>query len=167
MNEINNLFSSLDISASGLAAQRRRLDAIAENLANVSTTRTEDGGPYRRKITSFSSGAQQTSFQQTLDSKQSDLDLNLTRAGHILPDEAEGGSGELSGVRANIQRDQSPPIMVYDPDHPDADKNGYVKMPNINVVSEMVDMISASRAYEANVTAVRSFKEMARKALEI
>ncbi len=133
------LFHSFDISASGLTAQRLRMDTIANNLANVNTTRTERGGPYRRQMPVFQA---RDSFAQTV-------------AG-------------LGGVRViQIAEDTDPPRLVYDPAHPDADVNGYVHMPNVNVVTEMVDMISASRAYEANIAAMNAAKSMAMKALEI
>ena len=159
----------MEVSASGLAAQRRRLNAIAENLANASTTRTAEGGPYRRQVARFSEAAPASaaSFQNALQQQEESLELLRTRAGHLEPEAGEAGDGRLSGVRADIARDDSPPILVHDPGHPDADENGYVRMPNINVVTEMVDMISATRAYEANVTAVKSFKEMTKKALEM
>jgi len=159
----------MEISASGLAAQRRRLNAISENLANASTTRTAEGGPYRRKITRFSEAPQmvKTTFRNALDKQEENIELLQTRVGHMEPFEREKGGQTVSGVSADVVQDDSPPVTVYDPNHPDADENGFVKMPNVNVVSEMVDMISATRAYEANVTAIKSFKEMAKKALEI
>jgi flagellar basal-body rod protein FlgC len=126
------MFNSFDISASGMTAQRLRMDIIADNIANVNTTRTEGGGPYRRKMPLFH--------------------------------EREGSQG-VDVV--NIQEDKSPFKMLYNPAHPDADQEGYVKMPNINIVIEMVDLIDASRAYEANVTALNNTKNMALKALEI
>jgi len=134
-----SLFHSLDISASGLTAQRLRMDTIANNLANVNTTRTERGGPYRRQMPVFEA---RESFAGTF--------------------------RRLAGVRvARIEEDTDPPRLVYDPGHPDADADGYVRMPNVNVVTEMVDMISASRAYEANIAALNAAKAMAIKALEI
>jgi flagellar basal-body rod protein FlgC len=123
--------SSLNISASGLAAQRARLDVIAENLANAETTRTPDGGPYQR--------------QQA-----------------VLAADPDGGV-KVSEVVA----DPRPPQRVYEPGNPDADAAGYVAMPNVNPVEEMVDLVTATRAYEANVTAFNAGKAMTRKALEI
>jgi flagellar basal-body rod protein FlgC len=139
--------SALDTSASGLTAQRLRMDVIANNLANVNSTRTAEGGPYRRQTVLFqarSAGA--ASFRD------------------ILAGKLEGGGG----VRVvGIAQDPSPFKQVYDPSHPDANAEGYVSMPNVDLVSEMVDMIAASRAYEANVTALNASKSMALKALEI
>ena len=167
MNEIKSLFSAMEVSASGLAAQRKRLNAISENLANAGTTRTEEGGPYRRKVTRFVEAPQHQAFRRTLEAQEIALDMSRTSSGHMESDERRGEAGTVSGVRADVQPDDAPPVVVYDPSHPDADENGYVKMPNVNVVQEMVDLISATRNYEANVTAVKSFKEMTRKALEI
>ena len=141
-------FRSLDISASGLTAQRLRMDVISENLANISTTRTASGGPYRRRYTVFEQ-AGSPSFSSAL---QSAMD--------------SGYSG--AGVRVSaIQEDPSEFKMVYDPTNPDAGADGYVRMPNVNVETELVDMIGANRAYEANVTAMNALKSMAVKALEI
>ncbi len=138
-----SLFHSFDVSASGLTAQRLRMDTIANNLANVNTTRTERGGPYRRQMPVFAS--------------------------RYLPQAlAVQGGFRGAGVRVlGIVEDTDPPRLVYDPAHPDANADGYVAMPNVNVVTEMVDMIGASRAYEANIAALNAFKNMAMKALEI
>jgi flagellar basal-body rod protein FlgC len=141
------MFGAIDAAASGLTAERLRMDVIANNLANVNSTRTAEGGPYRRQIVVFAPrGAAGASFGQSL---AASLDAG-------------------AGVRVvGIRRDDSPPKMVFDPHHPDANADGYVAMPNVNVVAEMVDMITATRAYEANVTAVNAAKSMAMKALEI
>lgn len=138
-------FDSFNISASGLSAERLRMDTISSNIANISTTRTADGGPYRRKIAVF-----QENFDNILDEKTGKYERKLL------------------GVRAsNIQEDQSPFEEKYDPGNPDADANGYVKMPNVNILSEMADMMASTRAYEANVTAINDEKGMFTKALEI
>ena len=140
------MFRSIDTAASGMTAERLRLDVISNNLANANTTRTAAGGPYRRQQVVFEPRETEASFSSLLN--------------------AEMTTGE--GVRVvGIVQDQSPLKTVYDPQHPDADANGYVQMPNINVVSEMVDMMTASRAYEANVAAVNAAKTMALKALDI
>ncbi len=147
-----SMFNSFHISASGLSAERARMDTIANNIANVNTTRTPDGGPYRR---------QRVVFREALD------EAVRGRFGSLRQNPGRTAS-RLRGVRiAAIIEDGAPPRMVYDPEHPDADENGYVAMPNVDIVSEMVDMISASRAYEANVTALNSAKSMMLKALEI
>jgi flagellar basal-body rod protein FlgC len=141
------MFGAIDASASGMTAERLRMDVISNNIANVNTTRTAEGGPYRRQIAVFqprSGGGE--SFAQ------------------ILSNNIDAGSG----VRvAGIIKDNAPFRRVYDPTHPDANSDGYVDMPNVNIVSEMVDMMTASRAYEANVTAVDAAKNMALKALSI
>ena len=140
-------FNSFNVSASGLTAQRLRMDTISNNIANVNTTRTPDGGPYRKEMPVFSE--KKPKFK--------------------LPNGEGPGEGQIgNGVNVvGIKKDNSPPKMVFNPDHPDANEEGYVAMPNINLVSEMVDMVEATRAYEANVTALNSSKSMAMKALEI
>jgi len=144
------LFNSFNISASALTAQRLRMDVIAQNIANVNTTRTENGTPYRRKTVVFQEKEADIPFSRHL-SEQS-------RQRYLA-----GG-----GVRVTaIVEDTSPFREVYDPSHPDADENGIVRMPNVEIVTEMVNMISATRAYEANVTALNASKSMASKALEI
>ena len=165
MEEINGLFAALKISATGLAAQRRRMNAIAENLANTDTTRTDEGGPYRRKVTRFSEKNRVARFRDTL--AHTRVRMDTPRIGHIRPVDDPLTKQRFSGVAVDIVRDRSLPETVYDPNHPDADEQGYVELPNVNVITEMVDMISASRAYEANVTAIKATKDMAIKALEI
>ncbi len=140
-------FGSLDIGASGLTAQRVRMDIISQNIANVNTTRTEDGTPYRRKDVLFEERA--GSFSDALSAASDKL-----------------SNGQ--GVRVTkIVEDSSEFKKVYEPGHPDADEEGYVNMPNVDVVTEMVNMISATRSYEANVTSINATKSMAMKALEI
>ena len=142
-----NFIDALHISASGLTAQRLRMDVVSSNLANSNTTRTPEGGPYKRKDVVFASQPLRGSFQDMMTSQI---------------------SNKLSEVKvAGIITDPSPPVLKYDPQHPDADEKGYVSLPDISVIEEMVNMMSASRSYEANVTAVNATKRMARKALEI
>jgi flagellar basal-body rod protein FlgC len=146
---VMGFFRSLDISASGLTAQRMRMDVIAENIANVSTTRTAAGGAYRRRYTEFEQIGSPSFSSYLTDSMGSD---------------APAGSG----VRVSaIKDDMSDLKRVFDPTNPDADATGYVSMPNVDLAQEMVDMISATRAYEANVTALNAMKDLANKALEI
>lgn len=142
------LFQAMDTSASGLTAQRLRLDVIANNLANANTTRTAEGGPYRREVPVLTA-RHPSSF-------------NAFFLGALAGGEIPGGV-----MVASIEKDPRPPKMVYDPGHPDADARGYVAMPNVEVVSEMVDLIAATRAYEANISSINAFKAMAAKALEI
>lgn len=139
-----SFFRSMDISGSALTAQRLRMDVIAENIANAQTTRTANGQPYRRKFVLM--GEREKPFSEYL----------------------KGATAAGNGVKVTrILEDDSPLTPVYNPSHPDADENGYVHMPNVNTVTEMVDMISATRSYEANVTAINAFKNMAFKSLEI
>lgn len=147
------LFNTLNINGSGLTAQRLRLDTIANNIANSTTTRTTDGGPFQRSRVVLRP-----------------IDDSLTFKSHLLPGSLEKRIGE--GVRVEkIEKDEKPPRMVFDPTHPDAIQNGkwkgYVMFPNVNIVEEMVDMISANRSYEANVTMINSARQMFEKALTI
>jgi flagellar basal-body rod protein FlgC len=140
------MFDAIDIAASGLTAQRLRMDVTAENLANAQTTRTPDGGAYRRKSVVLQ--AAEGGFAGTL--------------------AALGGSASPAGVEAvGIVPDATPLQRIYDPGHPDADGEGYVTMPNVNPVTEMVDLIGASRAYEANLTAMQTAKAAFSKTVEL
>lgn len=145
-----DFLNSLEVSASALTAERTRMNLISNNLANANSTRTAEGGPYKRKDAVFASLPQKEAFSEKLD--------RVTRQ-----------QGEVSGgvQVVDIIEDQRPPRMQYDPGHPDADTQGYVAMPNVNVVEEMADMIAATRAYEANVTAAQAAKALALKTLEI
>jgi len=145
-----SLSNSLAISASGLTAERLRLDVISNNIANVNTTKGADGKPYRRQEVVFAARNSGGSFQSLLSSA--------------------GGAAQASGAGvqvAEIRSDNSPFKRIHDPANPAANKDGYVDMPNIEPVIEMVDMISASRAYEAGVTAINAAKQMEARALEI
>ena len=142
-----NFLGALHISSSGLSAQRVRMNVISSNLANVSTTRTPQGGPYRRKDVVFATHQGSEPFQNMLNS-------------HL--------DSQLSEVRViGIITDPRPAQIKYDPQHPDANDQGYVELPNVNVMEEMVNMISATRSYEASVAAINATKSMAIKALEI
>ncbi len=138
----------LKTSAAGLSAQRLRMKLIASNMANANTTRTAEGGPYRRKDPVFAAVPREDNFKKILNGQTAGSDLTEVKV-------------------IAIRQDTRPPILKYDPGHPDANPQGYVAMPNINVIEEMVNMISATRSYEANVTAVRATKEMAMDALDI
>jgi flagellar basal-body rod protein FlgC len=142
-----DIFKAMEITASGLNAERSRMNTIASNLANAKTTRTEAGGPYKRLDPVFKAVPVGESFGDMVGEK-------AAQAASVVKLES-------------IKQDESPPQMVYDPSHPDADPNGYVAMPNVNVVQEMVNMITASRAYEAGVTVMQTVKGMARSALNI
>ncbi len=142
-----DFMTALDIGASGLSAERTHLNVISMNLANVNTTRTPEGGPYRRKSVVFQSTPLDSPFSKAMRSE-------LER--------------EVQGVKVSgILTDQRPLKMVYDPGHPDADGQGYVSMPDINVVEEMANMMTALRTYEANAATVSSAKAMFSKALEL
>lgn len=143
-----SLFQSFNINASGMTAQRFRMDVISENVANVNTTRMEDGNPYRRKIVTFAE-KDVTPFSKV---------LNNTREAYL------GNGVKVYSVKEDTESDY---IMKYDPSHPDADADGYVSYPNVNIVTEMTNMIDASRSYEANVTAFQTSKAIAIKGLEL
>lgn len=146
-----NIFSSMDISASALTAEKTRIDIISKNMAHVNTTRTNGGVPYRRQV---------PVFQEEKNSRFSSF-LNKEI-------DKQNRGNELGGVRiSKIVEDETPFKLKYEPGHPDADADGYVKMPNVDTVKEMVDMISAQRGYDANVTAINSSKSMLMKALDI
>jgi len=145
-----SLFGGLEISASGLTAERLRMDVSAENLANAQTTRGTDGQPYRRK-------------EVVLQEAAGSFGASLSAA--MGPNKGtQGGGVQVAGV---VQDTATPLKRVYDPGHPDADAQGYVSMPNVDTVTEMVDLISAQRAYEANVTAMQAAKQMFSKTLEL
>lgn len=141
------IFRSIDTSASGLTAERLRMDVISNNIANVNTTRSEDGGPFRRELVVFQ--ARRPAGRWPFQEKQMPQKIG-------------------TGVRAvSIMKDAAPFKLEYNPSHPDADKDGYVRLPNVDIVHEMVDMITATRAYEANVTCINSAKDMISSALNI
>lgn len=142
------LFQAFNISASGMTAERFRMDTIAQNIANVNTTRTEDGTPYRRKIVTFQE-KNLTPFSQYYSSSKA---------------RAVGNGVKVAKVSEDMETDF---IMEYDPSNPDADENGYVSYPNVNTVTEMTNLIDTTRAYEANTTAFEASKSMAQSALAI
>jgi flagellar basal-body rod protein FlgC len=141
-----DFFNSLDISASAMSAERTRMNLISSNLANANSTRSAEGGPYKRKDAVFKASPLEGSFSTAMNQAT----RGLSRV-------------EVTG----IVEDTSPPRVQYDPSHPDADLKGYVSLPNVNVIEEMADMISATRTYEANVTAAQATKSMALKTLEL
>lgn len=142
-----DLLTSLKISASGAAANKKRMGAISSNIANAQTTRTSEGGPYRKKEVVFGAEPARESFSEIL---EGELD-------------AQGQQVHATEVIST----NKPPIMKYEPNHPDANPQGYVAYPNVNVMEEMANMISASRSYEANINVMNTTKSMAMKALEI
>lgn len=142
-----SFIDSFNISASGMTAQRTRMDVISENVANANSTNGPDGKPYRRKVVKFEQISTGREFKRY-----------LNRCNNSL-----GGGVKIT----SIEKDMSPFQKIYDPSHPDADGEGYVDMPNVNSVEEMTNLIDATRAYEANVTAFNATKAMAAKALKI
>jgi len=156
---------SMNVSASALTATRLRMDVITENIANSNTTRTESGEPYRRKYVVFQEKTAKSSFAKFLDEAYDSRFSSFFNKTEIKNNESGNTHG---GVRVTeIGTDMSEFKYDYNPSHPDADENGYVRMPNVEVVQEMVDMMSAYRAYEANITALNTFKDMAMKTMEI
>lgn len=151
------LFSAFNINATGMTAERYRMDIISENVANANTTRTADGSPYRRKVVSFEEKTERrpSSFGHI---------FNKTLHEHKGFVQQTGTGVRVSGVYEDHVTEMN---MAYDPSHPDADENGYVTYPNVNIITEMTNMIDASRAYEANSTAFNATKAMAQKGLEI
>lgn len=142
------LIQSLRVSASSLAAQRLRMDVVANNVANMNTTRGADGGPYQRQSVMFAEAGREVPFRDVL--------------GRARSQQSPGGV-----VVTGIQHDNAAPRRVHDPSHPDADAEGYVLLPNIDVVTEMTDLVGASRAYEASVTVLNATKSLAMSALGI
>lgn len=142
------IFNIMNTSASGLTAERLRMDIIADNISNAQTTRTAEGGPYRRKMVVFKE-----------QKKDFIVPMNISKTEN---QKFEGGVKV-----SNIVEDKAPFNYVYDPNHPDANEKGYVAMPNVNTVKEMVDMITATRAYESNATVITNAKAMANSALQI
>ncbi|MCL2572958.1 MAG: flagellar basal body rod protein FlgC [Defluviitaleaceae bacterium] len=146
-----SFFNSMNVAASGLTAQRARMDVHAQNLANIDTTRTAEGGPYQRRVVVFEERREgANSFSDIFD--------------RVMQRRPDGGGG----VRVHsIVTDDTPGPRVFDPGHPDADAEGYLMRPNVNVIGEMVNMISASRSYEANITSISISRNMMQRTLEI
>ena len=138
-----SFYTSIEVSATGLSAERLAMDVIANNIANVNTTRTAEGGPFKRQLVVF---AQKNE--------------GGTQSANPLDDSNDPAASRAGVDVVGIVKDPSPDKLIYDPSHPDADAQGYVHMPNIEVVKEMVDMMAASRAYEANVTAIQESRQM-------
>lgn len=164
---MSEFFSALRISGSGMAVQRLKLNATAENIANAETTRTDEGGPYRRKNVQITADDVSTSFSGEF--KRARLNLAKTHDNHRHNvRKFSTRNMDVSEAKGRVITNRRPEVkMVYDPTHPDADGEGYVAMPDINLVTEMVNMMVASRAFEANVTAVSATKEMVSEAMQI
>ena len=145
---MSDFISGMRISSSGMTAQRARLNAISSNIANINTTQTPEGGPYRRKDVVFEAMPDARNFGEILTSTNPKSNMQRVQVTDVVSD-----------LKA--------PLMKYDPDHPDANPEGYVAFPNINLMEEMTNMIQATRAYEANVSALQASKDMAMSALEL
>lgn len=143
-----DFLSGFRISGSGMSAQRQRMNSISSNIANINTTKTPEGGPYRRKDVVFEAVADTKSFGDIVGVTDPNSDYSRVQVSDVVSD-------------------KKAPLMKYDPSHPDANEDGYVAFPNINLMEEMTNMIQASRSYEANVQAVQATKDMALSALEI
>jgi flagellar basal-body rod protein FlgC len=143
-----DFFSGFRVSGSGMAAQRLRMNTISSNIANINTTRTPEGGPYRRKDVLFEAMPDSRNFGEILGVNSPQADIQRVQVTDVLPD-------------------TKAPMLKYEPDHPDANEEGYVAYPNINLMEEMTNMIQATRSYEANVSALQAAKDMALSSLEI
>ena len=149
-----SLFNLLSVSASGMSAQRKRAEVLVENLANAETTRTPEGGPYKRKDVVFETAATDGPFANVFQMQ--------------LSGSSQMGGAQMQGVRvAEVLQDQREPEKRYQPGHPDADKDGYVAYPQLNPAEEMVDLMNASRGYQSNVAAMAAAKDMIQKTLDI
>jgi flagellar basal-body rod protein FlgC len=144
----DSLVSSMHISAAGMSAQRSRMDVVAQNIANAESTRTEDGGPYQRRQVIFETISAQRNFNEVFSSSLKNQQPQTVKV-------------------ADVIKDNRPPQELYDPSHPDADSKGMVKFPNVNTVEEMVDLNSASRGFESNVTVMQASKRMFLRTLEL
>lgn len=160
------IFDSFDISASGMSAERFRMDIISQNMANANTTRTEDGTPYVRKVVTFQekTDAKTRNFSHMLDTAFSNLSGRPLGCINSAELSNEGHGVKVGGIYEDTWTEET---LAYDPSHPDADENGYVHYPNVNTITEMTNMIDASRGYEANATAFEAAKAMALKGLEM
>jgi len=145
---MSDLLSGFRVSSSGMAAQRTRMNTISSNIANINTTRTPEGGPYRKKDVVFESLPETKNFGEILSSNSPAADIQRVQVTDIISD-------------------TKAPLLKYEPDHPDANEEGYVAYPNINLMEEMTNMIQATRGYEANVSAMQAAKDMALSSIEI
>jgi flagellar basal-body rod protein FlgC len=164
---MSGLFNAIEISATGMTLQRKKMDAVAQNIANVETTRTPEGGPYRRRRVMVSAAKEEVPFRNIMTSAKTDLVRTDSKHMNGIS-QLSTQKVEVSKVDGNEVEDPASSYrLVHDPGHPDADEKGFVKMPDVEIINEMVDMMAASRAYEANTTAILSAKEMAKNALGI
>lgn len=163
--KITGTFKAFNISAQGMSFQRKKMNLISENIANSQTTRTAEGKPYQRKIL-IAKNDSNSSFERIFD--QQTIRLKKANSSHLeLENSGVVEEIKTSNIKVEEIRDETPGEIVYMPEHPDADENGYVKMPNVNVITEMTEMISATRSFEANLTAFNAAKQIAKDSLEI
>jgi flagellar basal-body rod protein FlgC len=164
--KIGDNFLGFGISSKGLSIQRKKMNLIAENLANGNTVRTPDGKPINRKVLTVKQ--KDMPFNNTFNDMKSTIQLNSTDSNHITtPVNFEFNTPQTNGLEYDVKADPTPGDIVYMPEHPDANKDGYVQLSNINTISEMIDMIAATRSFEANLTAFNSSKQMAKDSLDI
>ncbi|MCJ7508349.1 MAG: flagellar basal body rod protein FlgC [candidate division Zixibacteria bacterium] len=164
---MSGIFKSMQISASGLSAQRQKMNAVSSNIANIETSKTPEGGPYKRKRVTMSETKEPQNFVNIMQEQTGQL---VTTNPRHIPAGANSSfkKAELSEVKAKEEANPDQPVkLIYDPSHPDADEKGYVALPNINVINEMVDMMDASMTYEANLSVMKATKDMASKALDM
>ena len=167
MKILGSIFG-LNFSAQGMSIQRKKMDLIAQNIANSDTIRTESGQPYKRKFLKVETN--NNVFEQSLSIEGQQLQLNVTNQDHIaIPQNSQemSISGTVNNVKMNEEVDQKQGESIYMPDNPEADEKGYVQMSNVNVINEMVDMIAVTRGYEANLQSLNSTKQMVKDSLEI
>ncbi len=166
--KIGGSLFGLNFSARGMSIQRKKMDLISQNIANADNVRTENGEPYQRKFLKVE--ADKNNFAANLSTEGQVLQLNVSDANHMeklsVPDEVKI-STDSGSITMNEETDQKAGDILYMPDNPNADQNGYVQMSNVNVINEMVDMIAATRSYEANLQSLNSAKQMAKDSLEI
>jgi len=164
---MSGIFKAIDVASAGMTVQRQKMDVVSENIANIDTSRTAKGGPYRRQRVLVSEADTKPSFRSAMSNAHNKLVRTNSRhiRGRI---QSLSRSPEPDGVTGKeISDPESSFKLIYDPSHPDADSEGYVKMPDIEMINEMVDMIAANRAYEANISTISSSKRMLNEALDI
>ncbi len=164
---MTRILNAIQTSSQGLSVQRRRMNTVAENIANAETTRTEDGGPYRRKRLVVEQSEVKGTFDSML--SKAGIQLRRTNPSHV-PSYTHPSTRKVALPTVEAEQVVDPKAdyrLVHEPTHPDADEDGYVRLPDIDIVTEMVDMMAASRAYEANTVAISSAKKMAKDALDI
>lgn len=164
---LQSLYTSIDITESALNTQRTRLNVISNNIANAETTRTAEGGPYRRQVAVQASGIPGKTFSEIIIPKELGMEKSSQTHRRDQPFKEYKINGEYGVHVDEIAKDPSPFRLVYDPYHPDANADGYVAKPNVDVVQEMTELVAATRDFEANVTVINSTKDMIRKALKI